>query len=65
MPAIATADAVFTLDAQGELVFANDAGQALAAEPRVSHAISLVVAEARAAGFSTLRRISSPSASSS
>lgn len=54
-PAIATADAVFTFDAQGELAFANDAGRALAAEARVSHAISLLVAEARAAGFSTMR----------
>ena len=55
MTASATADAVFTLDAQGGLAFANDAGRALAGEPRISHAISLVVAEARETGFSTLR----------
>ena len=54
-PAVATADAVITFDAQGELAYANDAGRALAAESRVAHAMSLVVAEARAAGFSTLR----------
>ena len=55
MAVVATDDAVFTLDALGEVAFANDAGRALAADPAARAAIEAAVAEARANSVSSIR----------
>jgi PAS domain S-box-containing protein len=58
--AIPAADAVFTLDATGGVVFANDAARQFLSDADASDAVSGAAATARAQGSSTIRLPASP-----